>query len=52
MDNLSLEDLEAMVALKKQESSKRIDPVEMTADEKIRSYCTELLKNKLYAPKS
>lgn len=51
MDNLSLEELEAMVALKKNESSKRVEPVEMTEGEKVRNYCAELLKNKLYAPK-
>jgi len=51
LDSLTLEELEAMVGLKKQECNKLSAPVKMTEKEKIKNYCTELLKKKLYAPK-
>ena len=49
--SLTLEELEAMVELKKQERNKFSIPVQMTDEEKIKNYCIELLKKKLYAPK-
>ena len=51
MDSLTLEELEAMVERKKQESNKLSTPVKMTEKEKIENYCMDLLKKKLHAPK-
>jgi hypothetical protein len=51
MDSLTLEELEAMVEQKKQESKKSYAPVEMSEKEKIKNYCMDLLKKKLHAPK-
>ncbi len=51
MDSLTLEELEAMVERKKQESNKLSAPVKMTEKEKIENYCMDLLKKKLHAPK-
>ena len=50
-DSLTLEELEAMVELKKQERNKISTPVKMTEQEKIKNYCKELLMKKLFAPK-
>lgn len=50
-DSLTLEELEAMVELKKQERNKISTPVKMTEKEKIKNYCKELLMKKLFAPK-
>jgi len=51
MDNLTQEELEAMVELKKQERNKFSAPVKMTEEEKIKNYCMDILKKKLYAPR-
>jgi len=51
MDSLTLEELEAMVEQKRQECKKLSAPVKMTEKEKIKNYCTDLLKKKLYPPK-
>jgi len=51
MDNLTQEELEAMVELKKQERNKFSAPVKMTEEEKIKNYCMDTLKKKLYAPR-
>ena len=51
MDSLTLEELEAMVEQKKQEIKKVSEPIQMTAEEKTRNYCMELLMKKLNAPK-
>ena len=51
MDSLTLEELEAMVELKKQENKKLSAPVKITKEEKIKNYCMDYLKKKLYAPK-
>jgi hypothetical protein len=51
MGSLTLEELEAMVELKKQERNKLSAPLQMTEEQKIKNYCRELLKKKLYAPK-
>lgn len=51
LDSLTLEELEAMIELKKQERNKLSAPVQMTEEEKIKNYCVDLLKKKLYAPK-
>jgi|GEM_PF-2091972 hypothetical protein len=51
MDSLTLEELEAMVEQKRQESKKLSAPVKMTEKEKIKNYCTDLLKKKLHPPK-
>jgi len=51
LDSLTLEELEAMVELKKQERNKLSAPVKLTEQEKTKSYCLALLKKKLYAPK-
>lgn len=51
MDGLTLEELEAMVELKKQETNKLSTPVKITEKEKIKNYCMDYLKKKLYAPK-
>ena len=51
MDSLTLEELEAMVEQKKQECNKLSKPVKMTEKEKIKNYCTDLLKKKLHPPK-
>ena len=51
MDSLTLEELEAMVEQKRQECNKLSKPVKMTEKEKIKNYCTDLLKKKLYPPK-
>ena len=48
--SLTLEELEAMVEQKRQEVKKISTPVKMTENEKIKSYCVNLLKKKLYAP--
>lgn len=48
---LTLEELEAMVERKKQESKKLSAPVKMTEKEKIKNYCMDYLMKKLYAPK-
>lgn len=50
MDNLSLEEMEAMVELKKQEKNKLSTPIQMTEEEKIKNYCMDILKKKLYPP--
>ncbi len=50
-DSLTLEELEAMVELKKQEINKLSAPVKMTEQEKIKNYCMNYLKKKLHAPK-
>jgi len=51
MDSLTLEELEAMVEQKRQECKKLSAPVKMTEKEKIKNYCTDLLKKKLHPPK-
>ena len=51
MDSLTLEELEAMVGLKKQEKNNLSAPVRMTENEKIKNYCMDFLKKKLIAPK-
>jgi len=51
MDGLTLEELEAMVEQKRQECKKLSAPVKMTEKEKIKNYCTDLLKKKLHPPK-
>ena len=51
MDSLTLEELEAMVELKRQECKKLSPPVKMTENEKIKNYCMDFLKKKLYPPK-
>ena len=48
--SLTLEELEAMVEQKRQEIKKITTPVKMTEKEKIKNYCVDLLKKKLYAP--
>ncbi len=51
ISSLTLEELEAMVEQKRQEFKKLSAPVRMTEKDKIRNYCFDLLKKKLYAPK-
>jgi len=51
ISSLTLEELEAMVEQKRQESKKLSAPVKMTEKEKIKNYCTDLLKKKLHPPK-
>jgi hypothetical protein len=51
MDSLTLEELEAMIEQKRQECKKLSAPVKMTEKEKIKNYCTDLLKKKLHPPK-
>ena len=51
MDSLSLEEMEAMVELKKQERNKFSAAIQMTEEEKTKNYCMDILKKKLYAPK-
>lgn len=51
ISSLTLEELEAMVEQKRQECKKFSAPVKMTEKEKIKNYCTGLLKKKLYPPK-
>ncbi|HCE54401.1 MAG TPA: hypothetical protein DER05_05080 [Lutibacter sp.] len=49
--SLTLEELEAMVEQKRQDFKKLSAPVKMTEKDKIRNYCIDLLKKKLYAPR-
>ena len=51
LDSLTLDELEAMVELKKHERNKLSAPVKMTEKEKIKNYCMDYLMKKLYAPK-
>jgi len=51
MDSLTLEELEAMIEQKRQECKKLSAPVKMTEKEKIKNYCMDFLKKKLFAPK-
>lgn len=51
MGSLTLDELEAMVELKKQERNKLSAPMKMSEEEKIKNYCMDYLKKKLYAPK-
>jgi hypothetical protein len=50
MDNLTLEELEAMLEQKRKEIKFLSAPVQLTEKDKIRNYCINLLKKKFYAP--
>jgi len=51
ISQLSIEELEAILERKKQEKAKSSIPVKLTEKQKIKNYCMDFLKKKLYAPK-
>jgi len=52
ISQLSIEELEAIIELKKQVHKTVLVPKVMTEKQKIKNYCMDFLKKKLNAPKS